>query len=99
MYARYVPPSKASKAPEFSQSPTAAVTVSDSRPSESAARNAIKPKLVEEFSYARYVPAAKTKAKAIAETAPSPKPIQFFDDEQGSGTPKRKRDSTNEPQS
>lgn len=99
MYARYVPPSKASKAPEFSQSPAAAVTISDSRPSESAARDAIKPKLVEEFSYARYVPAAKTKAKAIAETAPAPKPIQFFDDEQGSGTPKRKREPTNEPQS
>ncbi|KAG6100329.1 hypothetical protein E4U30_004918 [Claviceps sp. LM220 group G6] len=99
MYARYVPPSKASKAPEFSQSPAAAVTVSDSRPPESAARDAIKPKLVEEFSYARYVPAAKTKANAIAETAPATKPIQFFDDEQGSGTPKRKREPTNEPQS
>ncbi|KAG6019963.1 hypothetical protein E4U41_003014 [Claviceps citrina] len=96
MYARYVPPSKGSKAP------AATAAVSKPEPSQSVTRlDAVKPKLVEEFSYTRYVPAAKAKAKAISEAASGPKPIQYFDDEPepGSGSPKRKRESANEPQS
>ncbi|KAG5983444.1 hypothetical protein E4U55_008154 [Claviceps digitariae] len=106
MYARYVPPSKGAKPSAVAQSPgtsaTAATPIPDSNLAQGASRaDAVKPKLVEEFSYTRYVPAAKAKAKAfsITEAAPGPKPIQFFDDEPVSGTPKRKRDSANEPQS
>ncbi|GAB0133619.1 hypothetical protein EsDP_00002023 [Epichloe bromicola] len=96
MYARYVPPSKGSKTPAAAQSPAAATP--ERKPSESATKvDVIKPKLVEEFSYTRYVPAAK--AKTTTAVAPEPKPIQFFDDEPGSVNSKRKRDSANEPQS
>ncbi|KAG5929327.1 hypothetical protein E4U42_006238 [Claviceps africana] len=107
MYARYVPPPKGSNALVAVQSPaasaatvSAAAAVPNSNPSPSATRaSAVKPKLVEEFSYTRYVPAAKAKANAIAQVAPGPTSIQFFDDEPVSGTPKRKRDLANEPES
>ncbi|KAG6011580.1 hypothetical protein E4U54_008020 [Claviceps lovelessii] len=104
MYARYVPPSKGVKAPEVAQSPSAAAAAAmpDSNPSRSAnSVDAVRPKLVEEFSYTRYVPASKSRARGntITEAAPGPKPIQFFDDEPVSGTPKRKRESPDGPQS
>lgn len=88
MYARYIPPSSGAKAAATTEPAASSPTVSKS-PAPKA--DATSSKLVEEFSYTRYVPGAKA-AKPAPPTASTPKPIQYFDDE-ASPTPKRKRDA------
>jgi ATP-dependent RNA helicase DDX51/DBP6 len=59
--------------------------------------DAVASKLVEEFSYTRYVPGAKTAAKVSSPAVVAARSIHFFDDDAKS-TPKRKRDQATDPQ-
>ncbi|KAK2593353.1 ATP-dependent RNA helicase dbp6 [Conoideocrella luteorostrata] len=96
MYARYIPPSKGSDSPAPTQSP--AVAIPDPKSSLVAKSDTTQPKLVEQFSYTRYVPAPKKPKpiSAVAAATPEPKPIQYFDDEPSSVNSKRKRDAAGE---
>ncbi|EFY87866.1 DEAD box ATP-dependent RNA helicase, putative [Metarhizium acridum CQMa 102] len=90
MYARYVPPSKGAKV-------TAPAEPSAPKSSPAPKSDAIASKLVEEFSYTRYVPGARAVTKSSAPSVSAPKTIQYFDEEAGS-TPKRKREPATEEQ-
>ncbi|KHN98303.1 DNA/RNA helicase, DEAD/DEAH box type [Metarhizium album ARSEF 1941] len=86
MYARYVPTSKGAK-------PTVPAESSAPKPSSPIAS-----KLVQAFSYTRYVPGAKSTAKSSAPPVSPPNSVQYFDDDEASFTPKRKREPTADQQ-
>ncbi|PHH84339.1 hypothetical protein CDD83_2101 [Cordyceps sp. RAO-2017] len=87
MYARYVPPPKASKAAAPGAAASAARPVENAPSADQSAPPALAPP-ADGFSYARYVPGAQA--------AKAPK-IQYFEDESGAPNPKRKRESADEP--
>ncbi|KZZ91495.1 DNA/RNA helicase, DEAD/DEAH box type [Moelleriella libera RCEF 2490] len=87
MYARYVPPPKATKAASNTSQPTATAQRS---PAVAAAANTNQPKLANGFGYARYVPAPKP---AATPSEIKPASIQYFQDEPESANGKRKRDA------
>ncbi|KAF4511037.1 hypothetical protein G6O67_002874 [Ophiocordyceps sinensis] len=89
MYARYIPPSKGSKA---ASSPKPAAQPSPA-PTRTQGATPLTPAVVaapvDGFGYARYVPGVQSAKKPV---------IRYFDDEPSPSQPKRKRDTPDETQ-